>query len=144
MNTENNNNQPEESDFQDDLLDSLLNQITEQDQAASDDRMQMALKIYNRMKLLGLTQTQFAEMTGKQVSVISKWLSGTHNFTMETLTLISRVLNITLLDLEEGQPLHRMELIVKGDPSMSSYDLESIIASAGGMALTSQTYHLQS
>ncbi len=36
-------------------------------------------------------------MMGKKSSEISRWLSGTHNFTTETLWEIERVLNIQLL-----------------------------------------------
>ena len=34
-------------------------------------------------------------------SVITKWLSGTHNFTIETLVEIENALGISLLNLEE-------------------------------------------
>ncbi|RXK85590.1 helix-turn-helix domain-containing protein [Filimonas effusa] len=139
MNTE--NDKQRINGLQDGLLNDLLGKISEQEQQASDDRMLMSLKIYNRMKELGLNQTQFAAMAGKQVSVISKWLSGTHNFTMETLTLISGMLNIRLLDLEE-QPIHRMELTIKGDEHLKPECIDEIINSVGGMAVASQSFSL--
>ena len=45
----------------------------------------------------GLTNQEFAFMMGKKPSEITRWLSGTHNFTTETLWEIERVLNIQLL-----------------------------------------------
>ena len=37
---------------------------------------------------LGLSKSGFAELVGQKPSVITKWLSGTHNFTQDTYTLI--------------------------------------------------------
>lgn len=49
-------------------------------------------------------------------SLVSKWLSGTHNFTIDTLTDIQRVLGIRLLDVEPRKlettfNLHGIELL---------------------------------
>ncbi len=52
------------------------------------------------MKSLGMTQTQFAESMNKPISLISRWMSGTHNFTVDTLVDIQRILGISLLNVE--------------------------------------------
>lgn len=41
------------------------------------------------MKERGLSKKQFAESLGKRPSEITKWLSGQHNFTIRTLSLLS-------------------------------------------------------
>lgn len=87
------------NDYWSPFLEEVLNKITPEEQARTDARMGLAAKIYDAMKEKGWTQTQLAEALGKQVSVISKWLSGTHNFTIDTLTDIEGVLKIRLLDL---------------------------------------------
>lgn len=52
----------------------------------------IADKIAARLKELGLSQKDFALMVGKTQTEVSRWLSGTHNFTIRTLAKISTVL----------------------------------------------------
>ena len=49
----------------------------------------IADKIAARLKELGLSQKDFALMVGKTQAEVSRWLSGTHNFTIRTLAKIS-------------------------------------------------------
>ncbi|HBL71599.1 MAG TPA: XRE family transcriptional regulator [Bacteroidales bacterium] len=37
----------------------------------------------------GLTKKQFAEEIGKHPSEVTKWLSGQHNFTLRTISMLS-------------------------------------------------------
>ena len=62
-----------------------------------DRRMGLAVKIAETLRARGLTNQEFAFMMGKKPSEVSRWLSGTHNFTTETLWQMERVLNIQLL-----------------------------------------------
>ncbi len=76
-------------------------------------RMSLAAKIDDVLQGRGLTNQEFAFMMGKKPSEISRWLSGTHNFTTETLWEIERVLNIQLLvssPLEPDVAKERSEL----------------------------------
>ena len=52
----------------------------------------IADKIATRLKELGISQKEFALMVGKTQAEVSRWLSGTHNFTIRTLAKISAVL----------------------------------------------------
>ena len=61
-------------------------------------RMRLAIKIADAIAQSGFSQKEFAERMNKKPSEISKWLSGTHNFTIDTLYDISRELGITLID----------------------------------------------
>jgi transcriptional regulator with XRE-family HTH domain len=61
-------------------------------------KMSLAKKIYESILRKGMNQKDFAESLKKNPSEISKWLSGTHNFTIETIFEIERVLNINLID----------------------------------------------
>lgn len=66
--------------------------------------MMLAVKIQDGMKNKGFNKKQLAEKLGKHNSVLSKWLSGTHNFTADTLMDIENILNINLLALEDQRP----------------------------------------
>jgi ribosome-binding protein aMBF1 (putative translation factor) len=58
--------------------------------------MLLAAQIQDAMLAKGIGKKQFADLLGKKPSVITKWLSGTHNFEIHTLTQIANALNIKL------------------------------------------------
>jgi ribosome-binding protein aMBF1 (putative translation factor) len=81
------------------LLDNLLSEITPEQQARTDRKMRIACIIDDAMKAKGLGKKQFAEKVGRKPSEITKWLSGTHNFTIETLSDIEQVLGVRILNI---------------------------------------------
>lgn len=81
------------------LLDNLLAEITSAQQTDTDRKMRIASIINDAMRAKGLGKKQFADKVGRKPSKITKWLSGTHNFTIETLADIEKVLNIEILNL---------------------------------------------
>lgn len=54
-------------------------------------------KIAARLKEMGMTQKEFARKMGKTDAEVSRWLGGTHNFTLKTLAKISSVLGEDLI-----------------------------------------------
>jgi ribosome-binding protein aMBF1 (putative translation factor) len=81
------------------LLDNLLAEITPEQQARTDRKMRIACVIDDAIKAKGLGKKQFADKVGRKPSEITKWLSGTHNFTIETISDIERVLGVRILNL---------------------------------------------
>lgn len=79
------------------LMQRVRARITPELEGQIDRRMNLAVQIHSALQQRGLTNQEFAFMMGKKPSEISRWLSGTHNFTTETLWEIERVLNIQLL-----------------------------------------------
>lgn len=75
----------------------IAERIPEELSQQNDRRMGLAVKITEALRAKGLTNQEFAFMMGKKPSEITRWLSGTHNFTTETLWEIERVLKIQLL-----------------------------------------------
>ena len=64
--------------------------------------MRLAAKIADAMKAKGWNNNRLMEEMGKNsASIISRWLSGTHNFTSDTLFDLEEVLKINLLNLED-------------------------------------------
>ncbi|MDE6392658.1 MAG: helix-turn-helix domain-containing protein [Muribaculaceae bacterium] len=56
-------------------------------------------RIHSILKEKGLKQKDLANMLGKKESEISKWMRGTHNFTLETISAIENVLGIPILQV---------------------------------------------
>jgi ribosome-binding protein aMBF1 (putative translation factor) len=97
------NNAKQESRSGFGIIDVLADEISLEEQKLSDRKMLLAAKIDNAMKSRGIKKGQLARMVGKQPSEITKWLSGTHNFTVETLWEIGDALNIDLINIQEGE-----------------------------------------
>lgn len=97
----NNNNKRKEAQQNSELLNSLLRSITPEQQRNTDRKMLLAAKIYDAMKAKGWNQKTLAEKMGKQPSEISKWLSGTHSFTSDTLWSIGDILRVDLLPVSD-------------------------------------------
>jgi len=124
------------------LIQAMADAVTPQEQEQTDYKMKLATKIYMAMKAIGMTQTQFAESMGKPISLISRWMSGTHNFTIDTLIDIQRVLGISLLDV--GTAKSQVEVNFKLNisstiPDWTSFELKQYINDMGGMAVSEKT-----
>jgi transcriptional regulator with XRE-family HTH domain len=87
------------------LIDDLLDTIDPIEQAKTDAKMLIAAKIADAMKAKGWRNNDLLKALKKEnPSVITKWLSGTHNFTIDTLVEIGHALDINLLNLSEQEP----------------------------------------
>jgi len=105
--------------YKDEALNSLLSEITPSEQAKTDAKMLLAVKIADAMQAKGWNKTRLMkEMRKTNPSEITRWLSGTQNFTVETLVDLERVLEIRLLDLGDAKSTektisqYRIDLVV--------------------------------
>ena len=103
-------------------LDRALDEITSLEQEKTDAKMMLAVRIADAMEAKHWKNKDLLVAVGKDnPSVITKWLSGTHNFTTETLVEIGNALGISLLNLEEKrseiQVIYYPLYIKAGDPT---------------------------
>ena len=70
-------------------LQEMLGNIPEDTQIKIDLSIEISDRIEALMQERGLSKKQFAEALGKRPSEVTKWLSGQHNFTLATLSMIS-------------------------------------------------------
>lgn len=56
-------------------------------------------RIHSILEGKGLKQKDLASMLGKKESEISKWMRGTHNFTIDTITSIENALGTPILQI---------------------------------------------
>jgi transcriptional regulator with XRE-family HTH domain len=68
-------------------------------------KMKIAARLEDILMEKGWTNSFFAEKVQKNPSEITKWLSGTHNFTTDTLSEIACVLEISVGGLFERMPV---------------------------------------
>ena len=69
----------------------------------------IANRIYSILEQRGMSQKDFARLMGKTETEVSRWLSGTHNLTISTISKITSVL---------GE-----DIIVPASPSFSGYNI---------------------
>lgn len=60
-------------------------------------RVEMSMAISDRLAVMlerrGMNQADLARLMGRSRAEVSRWLGGTHNFTLSTLALISSALD---------------------------------------------------
>lgn len=61
--------------------------------------MAVSDRIAEILKLKGMTQKEFAKEMKRSEAEVSRWLSGTHNFTLSTIANISSCLGAELLQV---------------------------------------------
>jgi len=129
-------------DYSSPLINELSGAITPQEQEQTDYKMKLAAKIYKAMKALDMTQTQFAESMKKPVSLISRWMSGTHNFTVDTLVDIQRILGISLLNVETTNSYAQVNFKLNISSTITGWtsrELNQYISDMGGLAISEKT-----
>jgi transcriptional regulator with XRE-family HTH domain len=87
--------------YHSDAIDSFLKEIDPEVEKRIEFRMQLAAKIDKARIKMNLSKKQFAAKLSKSPSEISKWLSGTHNFTSDTLFEIQQLLKVELINVED-------------------------------------------
>ena len=78
------------------LLDEIVAETPPELKKQLDMSFAIADKLDAALKERGLTQKEFAHMIGHTQAEVSRWLSGTHNFTLATLAKISVALDVNL------------------------------------------------
>ncbi|TDG36383.1 XRE family transcriptional regulator [Pedobacter changchengzhani] len=84
-------------------MQSLRKGLTIEEQAQIDNSFALANRIAHLLEAHKISQKQLAQKLQKRESEISKWLSGGHNFTQQTLTKISLVI---------GEPIYQIPTVV--------------------------------
>ena len=88
------------------ILSELIQNISKEELEKTESKMRLALKIAEAIKAKGYNKGEFAKKINKNNSEISKWLSGTHNFTHDTLILLENELRSSLPCPEAGPRTH--------------------------------------
>lgn len=70
----------------------LLAEITPKEQARTYKQMALAARIADALTARGWSKSEFAARMNQRPSVVTRWLSGTHNFTIDTLSDIEEML----------------------------------------------------
>ena len=78
-------------------------EVSESDRRFVDKSLAISDRIIALLKQKEMTQRQLAEVLGKRESEISKWLTGTHNFTLRTIAKLEEVLCADILSVNANR-----------------------------------------
>ncbi len=96
------------------IINDILNNIPEEEVIKTEKRMAIAIKIDEAIKAKGWKKKDLASALNiENKSIISRWLSGTHNFTIDTLFDIEKVLDIKLINIETKPKVQNPSLSIK-------------------------------
>ena len=84
---------------QNELFRQCLSTIPEEQKAEFELSFGIAERIREVLKTKNITQKDFANQLHKRESEISKWLTGRHNFTMQTIAKIETALGCKLINI---------------------------------------------
>lgn len=85
--------------IQNPLFRECLEAIPEERKAEFELSFAIATRIDELLKRKGMTQRELAQKLGKKESEVSKWLTGRHNFTTNTLARISLALDTPIISV---------------------------------------------
>jgi len=84
------------------IISRIINRIDPVTKAQTSTKMNIAAMIDDAMKEKGWSKKDLMEKMGKKnPSTVSRWLSGTNNFTVDTLVELSLLLDIKLVAMYE-------------------------------------------
>jgi transcriptional regulator with XRE-family HTH domain len=86
------------------LIQKILSELTPVQKLKTHTRMTLAAHLDDIITARGWGNSEFAEKVNKNPSEITKWLSGTHNFTIDTLAEIAVALNVSVVELFAFEP----------------------------------------
>lgn len=122
-------------------------QVSDEVKRFVDHSFDVVNKIHEILEKQGKTQRDLANLMGKKESEISKWMQGTHNFTLKSLAKIESVLGENLFEvlkedevvvkkqvavfhqnlMKQDQLIYKMREIVN-QISSTSVDIKEVIA----------------
>jgi transcriptional regulator with XRE-family HTH domain len=102
------------------ILSELIENISQEELEKTESKMRLAVKIADAIKAKGYGKTEFAKKIKKNNSEISKWLSGTHNFTHDTLILLQKELDVNLVNSEINQKMEIKNIHIVAESTNSS------------------------
>lgn len=105
-------------------FDKVISEIPVETQELTAMSFDIAERILDILTSKNLSQKDLANLLGKKESEISKWMKGGHNFTLETIIKIQRVLGEKILEVYKENKISKDRSAI----TRESYSSESFLA----------------
>ncbi len=83
------------------ILEARRARVDENTRASVDFSFEIVDRIHQILESKGMSQKDLADLLGKKESEISRWMRGTHNFTISTIMKIEHVLGCKILHVQK-------------------------------------------
>lgn len=113
------------------IVSQLLSEIAPVEKLQANIKMNLAARLDDLIKSKGWGKSEFAEKVNKNPSEITKWLSGTQNFTLDTLAEIALALNMPVEELfrsEEEPVLNKVHILITVNEVPASIKYETPVS----------------
>ncbi len=101
--------------------------------------MLIAAKIEDAIKAKCWKNKDLLDVLGKKnASIVTKWLSGTHNFTIDTLVQLEEALEIELINVSETKKNSQTIIYISSEISTPMYFNNEFTASESVIVYTTQ------
>jgi transcriptional regulator with XRE-family HTH domain len=80
----------------------ILSAVPADIQQEIDMEVAISNRINDLMEQRGLSKLEFAQALDKRPSEVTKWLSGQHNFTIRTISLLSSFFGESIIEVSHG------------------------------------------
>ena len=91
------------------ILDEIRSRISPETKMQMELSVAIAYRIYDILDAKGMSQKDFAHILGKTETEVSRWLSGTQNLTLSTISKISIALGEDIIAVIGHNPYHIYE-----------------------------------
>ena len=105
------------------LIRRMLREITPTEKMQTKNKLILAARLEDLIIAKGWNKKEFAVRANKNPSEVTKWLSGTHNFTIDTLAEIAVVLGVSVSELfapQKVQIINRVHYVINHVPPTGS------------------------
>lgn len=83
------------------IMDEIRSTISPEIKYQMDLSVAIANRIYEILEAKGMSQKDFARLMGKTETEVSRWLSGTHNLTLATISKITTTLGEQIIKITD-------------------------------------------
>lgn len=90
--------------FEGNILQNIIDEVKDIEKIQLETKFNVANALDSLLKNKGISKSEFAAKLGKSPSEISKWMSGKHNFTLDTLLEIAHALKVDITELIKHKP----------------------------------------
>jgi transcriptional regulator with XRE-family HTH domain len=100
------------------VITQFLEETTPAEKLQNSTKMTLAARLDDLITAKGWGKSEFAEIVKKSPSEITKWLSGTQNFTIDTLAEIAVALNMPVAELfasRQVQVVNKVQFMIRAD-----------------------------
>lgn len=102
------------------IMDEIRSTISPETKLQTELSVAIANRIYDILESKGMSQKVFAQLVGKSETEVSRWLSGTHNLTLATISKISVALGEDIIRVAgyTYKPSDELEPMIAAEPSI--------------------------